>query len=181
MFLKLIKAIFSAIFWLIKKVFGFLFKVVVRFRLYFIVLYLIVCAVLQAVWNVFSGENGSTIFFIFLAFFSVITVYLNIIAVIRKADSKKRKRERTAKKKTKPYKGEEYRDEDIKPEREKKKRRTEQSAKKEKTPPSPEKRYPVYYKVDGTNDFIMAEYEDVYQLFYIQDGSYVLVRTDYKN
>lgn len=43
----------------------------------------------------------------------------------------------------------------------------------------PEK--PVYYRVKGNDNYVMAEYSDKYELFLITDGGLKKVRTDFKN
>ena len=44
---------------------------------------------------------------------------------------------------------------------------------------APEK--PVYYRVKGNDNYVMAEYSDKYELFLITDGGLKKVRTDFKN
>lgn len=40
---------------------------------------------------------------------------------------------------------------------------------------------PVYYRVKGNDNYVMAEYSDKYELFLITDGGLKKVRTDFKN
>ncbi len=163
MILRLIKAIFNSLIWIVIKIATALFRIINVARLWVIVAYLAICGILQLSFSLFSNEPFDLLFFLGLLICALITIYLIVKKLFKREVQPKEKK----KQKTNLYDGFLVSKSEI----EERKRLKEEQKLIDK---------PTYFKVDGNEDFLMAEYPDRYELYILIDGRYKFVRTDYK-
>lgn len=165
MFLRFIKAIINALIWFIKKIFFMAVKAINFLHLWLILIYLAVCGIIQLIFKIFSGDQYFIWFIIGLAVCFVITCYSFIFKAQRKKNKQKQKDEK----------------QDAEPKKSDSQKSKSHNYEQIDFESQEEFSYPLYYKVAGNEDFLMAEFADRYELYLEKDGKFQYVRTDYKN
>ncbi len=160
--ITIIKSIFAFIAFCCKIVYH-IFK---WLRIRLLVLYLIVCAILQLTLHVFDGKTY--LFWIGVAVCLAVTLFAWGLFLKRKFSGKRVPREMPQK---------DTQEENAEP----------QAQKKEETPQRKPlsikknvKERPKYYDVAGRPDYVFAEYADRFELYFKDADGLRLVRTDYK-
>lgn len=122
-----------------------------------LVLYLVVCGILQLIFHVFDGKAFA--FWIGVAVCGFITLMAWVLYFRQKFAKSKVKRERP------------HTEETVK----------EPQARGPVTEKKKDKERVKYYDVAGREGYVFAEYSDRYELYFEGDSGLELVRTDYKN
>lgn len=166
MFLRFIKAIINALVWFLSKIFFIAVKAINFLHLWLILIYLAACGIIQLIFQIFSKDQYFVWFIIGLVVCFVITCYSFIFKAKRQGNKQDKKEERQDVKQKKKS--------DLKKNNSHKYEHVDFASQEEFS-------YPLYYKVAGNEDFLMAEFADRYELYLEKDGKFQYVRTDYKN
>lgn len=120
----------------------------------------------QLIFQIFSENRYFVWFIIGLVVCFVITCYSFVLKTKKKTDKSIKKEEK----------------QDIKPKKKLPLKKDNSHKYEESDFASQEDfSYPLYYKVAGNEDFLMAEFADRYELYFEKEGKFQYVRTDYKN
>lgn len=107
--MRMIKAIFRAVIWAVKSAFIFLFRIINKFRLWLLIVYLAVCGIVQLASGFFSRTGFNVIFWAGFIIVVFITLFLLLISfggrIADKVKNRKpsEKREKTPKEKYPKY------------------------------------------------------------------------------
>ncbi len=155
---------------IIGKIFKFIYKLIDLFCLQFVIIVGLIGVVLYFTGAIREGDTG----YIVVAFALIISVVYAIMGTIKKClgVSKKSKTEgvqivdQTTKKPRKWFK---------------KKQEPVQTEQVEVDSVEPlQQEQPTYYKVKNKTNYVMAEFSDRYELFRVENGKLIRIRTDYK-
>ncbi len=158
---SLIWAAIKAVFGVIALGFKILYHVLRLLRIRLLFLYLVVCGLLQLIFQLFTGY-AAIIFWLGLGACVMLTLFAWGLHFYAAAKRKYVRRERREEKR-----------------RERRRRRRERQKRNEETLPAAQI-YPQYFGVEGKPDYMFAEYEDRYELFCRDGGEWKYVKTDYK-
>ncbi len=137
--------------------------------------YLVVCGVLQLLFQAFSGLGIA----VFWTGFAVCVLFslTSWGAFLRE----KLKRKGVARKRQAPREGESGTEEEPSAQTPQRAEKPRGAEKKRRANEADEPVYPQFYAVEGHEGYAFAEYADRYELFFRGADGWVYVKTDYKN